>query len=213
MYNGRIIIADNCMIVLNGLHYMFDKNEKYDLVGETCNGNQLIKMACELKPDIIITDIKIAERTGLEVSQIIKEKIPQIKIIIFTDNDSRENIRSAIDIGVDAYIKKSASTEELLTTIDLILNGSNCIFPNNTIGKLNMISSFTGREMEIFRLMARNYSNCQIADMLFITEATVKSHVSSILRKTGQTNRAQAVLYGVSKGILDFDSCRHKSIV
>jgi len=218
----KLLIADDHKIVRNGLYSIFQCEEGFSIVGEAENGKELLEKAEELYPDVIITDLKMPCMSGIEAARFIKRKYPQMKVIILTAYDEKGDVQEAIEAGVDGYMIKDTLPDELVKAVELVYKGYSCIFPGDAmditslgrgkVQKSREMEDLTEREMEIYYLIAQNYSNQEIARKLFISEATVKSHVSKILRKTGQPNRAQAVVHGLATGIfspvhIQRDSC------
>lgn len=224
MQNIRLLIADDHSIVLQGLHSIFDGEDGYEIVGEAEDGQELVEKTVQLKPDVIISDHKMPYKTGIEAARTIKNEYPEVKIIIFTGFSEEDEVKDAMDAHVDGYIIKEAIPEELINAVELVCKGYSCIYTpdkggvNWNPGKARIEKKLrdhelTKREMEIYYLIAENYSNKEIASRLFISEATVKSHISRILRKTGQPNRAQAVLYGLSKGFINMNELRNIGVM
>lgn len=205
----KLIIADDQQIIRQGLLAVFD-DERFHIIGQASNGRQLVEQAKALKPDLVIADYSMPVFNGLEACSAIKEVDKNIKVMIMLDEFDILDKGLISDSGADACVTKDILPDELISIAQLVYTGRYCIFPdfirciikandgNDNIGKsINL----TQREMEVYKLVARSYTNQEIAKKLYISEATVKSHVSQILKKTGQNNRVQAVLYGFSKGI------------
>lgn len=215
----RLLIADDHKVVLNGLHSVFDGENGFKIIGEAYDGQELVEKALQYRPDVIISDHKMPRKSGVEAAFIIKAQIPQAKVIIFSGFSEEDEVQSAIDAKVDGYILKDTMPEELINAVELVYKGYSCIYSpegdRTLVGRKKYSvqlesEELTEREIEIYRLIARNYSNKEIAQKLFITEATVKSHISRILRKTGQPNRAQAVVYGLSKGLFNMNDLNNR---
>lgn len=203
---ARLILADDHRIVREGLKLILGSLSDVEIIDEASNGDELLIKAIEGKPDLIISDLKMPGVSILESAKSLKYANTSTKIIVLTAYDDSEDIYKAIDAGIDGYIMKDTVPQEIISTVEMVLKGYSLYQP-----KLNRESSeskndqefnFTHREREIFQLIVDNFSNKEIAEKLFITEATVKTHVSSILRKTGQPNRSQAVLYAIKNGVL-----------
>jgi DNA-binding NarL/FixJ family response regulator len=156
-------------------------------------------------PDLIVSDLKMPGESIISQCQSLKQEIPNVKIIILTAYDDSQDIYDALNEEIDGYIMKDTSPEQILQTMQMVLSGYSCylpkvhVKPKQSKTELNL----TEREKEIFDCIVDNLSNTEIAHKLFISEATVKTHVSSILRKTGQTNRSQAVLYALKNDLVE----------
>jgi DNA-binding NarL/FixJ family response regulator len=206
----NVILADDHQIVKDGLKLILKSTSQFNIVGDVANGDDLIEAACMNKPDLIISDLKMPGTSIIDSCVQIKSITPDTKIIVLTAFDESEDIYLALDRGIDGYIMKDTLPEQIINTINIVLMGYSCFQPKfdrfrpikEERKELQPVLSFTEREEEVFQLIVENLSNQEIAEKLYISEATVKTHVSSILRKTGQTNRSQAVLYALKEGLL-----------
>lgn len=202
----NVLLADDHQIVKDGLKILLQSFPKYKVVDEASDGNELLEKTLNTKPDIVISDLKMPGKSVIETSKLLKEKLPHLKIIILTAYDDSDDIYRALDNGVDGYIMKDTLPEQIMNTVEMVLMGYSCFQPKLTKdqkGRNEQTTEgilLTEREREVFKLIVDNYTNAHIAEKLFISEATVKTHVSSILRKTGQPNRSQAVLFALKTG-------------
>ncbi|MCT8140019.1 response regulator transcription factor [Anaerobacillus sp. CMMVII] len=200
----NVLLADDHQIVRDGLKILLQSNPKYVVVDEASDGDELVEKALNTQPEIIISDLKMPGRSVIESSKGLKERLPNTKIIILTAYDDSGDIYRALDNGVDGYIMKDTLPEQIINTVEMVLMGYSCFQPKlNKEPKTKSDQSeitLTDREKEVFKLIVDNYTNAHIAEKLYISEATVKTHVSSILRKTGQPNRSQAVLFALKTG-------------
>jgi len=208
MSEVRLLLADDHKIIREGLKLILHSTPRYRVIEEAANGDELVRKAMATHPDLIISDLKMPGSSILETCKMLKESIPDVKVLILTAYDESEDIFRALESSVDGYIKKDTLPEQILSTIDMVLMGYSCFQPKLNRKKKEEESeiALTEREHEIFQLIMENLSNQEIAQQLFISEATVKTHVSSILRKTGQPNRSQAVLYALKKGYVQISS-------
>ncbi|QQE74826.1 response regulator transcription factor [Brevibacillus composti] len=199
----RLLLADDHRIVREGLKMILESAPRYTVVEEADNGDELLAKARSSKPDLIVSDLKMPGAPIIESCRKMKEESPELKIMILTAYDESEDVFRALDAQVDGYVMKDTVPEQILHTMDMVMMGYSC-FQSKLQRKRKEESevAFTEREQEIFALIVENLSNQEIANRLYISEATVKTHVSSILRKTGQPNRSQAVLYGLKKGLV-----------
>jgi len=200
----KVLLADDHRIVREGVKMILQMAGKFELIGEAADGDELYGKALEVKPDLIISDLKMPGQNVIRSGKLLKEQLPAIKILILTAFDDSEDIFQALDGGIDGYIMKDTMPEQILHTIDMILMGYSCFQPKLERKKSTQTTQLqlTEREREIFELIVDNLSNHEIAEKLYISEATVKTHVSSILRKMGQPNRSQAVLYALKQGLV-----------
>lgn len=198
-----MLIADDHRIVREGLKMILESNPRYTVIGEASTGDELLAKALTIKPDLIVSDLKMPGISIIDSCKMLKEQIPDLKVLILTAFDESEDVFRALESHVDGYIMKDTVPEQILHTMDMVMMGYSCFQSKLQRRRRDEETiAFTEREQEIFQLIVENLSNQEIAERLYISEATVKTHVSSILRKTGQPNRSQAVLYALKKGIV-----------
>jgi DNA-binding NarL/FixJ family response regulator len=203
----KVMIADDHQIVREALKMIINNNDSYRIVGEASNGDDLLMMAEKCQPNIIISDLKMPGNSIINQCQTLKKLIANVKIIVLTAYDDSVDIYNALNEEIDGYIMKDTPPDQILQTIQMVLLGYSCFQPKVNTKQIHSHKgetelNLTEREEEVFRCIVDNLSNSEIAEKLFISEATVKTHVSSILRKTGQTNRSQAVLHVLKNGLL-----------
>ncbi|MBM6619141.1 response regulator [Bacillus suaedaesalsae] len=208
----KIVLADDHQIIIDGLKMILSLQQQFNIVGEASNGMELLEMVKEQKPDLIVSDLKMPGPSIIQSAAELKERFPDMKIVVLTAFDESEDIYQALDAGIDGYLMKDTVPEQIINTLNMVMMGYSLFQPKldrksteTTKKEIAEDFSFTDRENEVFTLIVENYSNTEIAEKLFISEATVKTHVSSILRKTGQPNRSQAVLYALKKGFVTID--------
>ncbi|WNC15299.1 response regulator transcription factor [Brevibacillus brevis] len=203
MDSVNLLLADDHRIVREGLKMILESSPRYTVVGEASDGDELVSKALAVKPDLIVSDLKMPGPSIIDSCKQLKDQLPEVKVLILTAFDESEDVFRALESNVDGYIMKDTVPEQILHTMDMVMMGYSC-FQSKLQRKRKEESdvSFTDREQEVFELIVDNLSNQEIAQRLYISEATVKTHVSSILRKTGQPNRSQAVLYALKKGLV-----------
>jgi DNA-binding NarL/FixJ family response regulator len=204
----KVMIADDHTIVREALKMIIDSNDFYTIVGEASNGNELLNVAKSCQPELIISDLKMPGESIISQCQTLKKEIPNVKIIILTAYDDSNDIYDALNEEIDGYIMKDTPPEQILQTIEMVKLGYSCFQPKVNIKQVKNQKdkfgfNFTEREQEVFECIIENLSNTEIAKKLFISEATVKTHISSILRKTGQPNRSQAVLHVMKNKLVE----------
>lgn len=202
MPNVRLLLADDHRIVREGLRMILESSPRFEIVDEASNGDELVQKALLARPDLIVSDLKMPGPSVIDSCKKLKEQMPEVKVMILTAFDESEDIFRALDSGIDGYIMKDTLPEQIISTMEMVLMGYSCFQPKLKRAKKEEAEdlALTEREQEIFQLIVQNLSNQEIAQKLYISEATVKTHVSSILRKTCQPNRSQAVLYALKKG-------------
>ncbi len=209
----RVLLVDDHDLVRNGLASLLKANN-IEVVGEASDGLEALKKAHELKPDIILMDIKMPRCNGLEATRLIKAKVPHSKIIILTVSDDDEDLFEAIKSGAEGYLLKNIRAEEFLGRLSGAARGEAAISPllatkiieefaRQTKGGAEPVpeSQLTEREVDVLRLVVTGALNKEIAPALNITENTVKYHLRNIMGKLHMKNRAQIAAYAVSKGI------------
>lgn len=209
----RILIADDHQLVRQGLQALLSVKEGIEVVGQAQDGEQAVKLARQLNPDIVLMDLLMPKKTGIEATQEIKAENPDAKILIITSFAEDENVYKAIKAGALGYLLKDSSPQELLQAIKDVCTGRMSLHPNialKLMEELNRPSSektiddpLTDREVEVLKLVAKGHANHEIAKRLFISERTVGAHVSNILSKLHLANRTQAALFALRKGLTD----------
>lgn len=199
---SRLLLADDHVIIREGLKKVIGNSSSLEVIGEAEDGYVLKEAVQTLQPDLLICEWKIPGPSIFEQSEELKNICPKMKIIIFTSFEDPNVLQRAMETGIEGYITKDSHPEQVLNAIGMVLKGYTC-YPSRIHHKKNSSKiQFTEREWEVFQLIIDNLSNHEISHRLCISKATVKTHVSSILRKTGQPNRSQAVLYAVREGLV-----------
>jgi DNA-binding NarL/FixJ family response regulator len=208
----KVLVVDDHEIIRKGLSLVFELEDEFELAGEARDGDEALKQVAAVRPDVVLMDIKMPRKNGLQAAKEIKEAFGETKIIVLTALEREEDILIALQIGVDGYILKNADTQELAHAVREVAAGRSYLHPavaRRVIGKLGprqgkeaCARALTPREALVLRLMADGQKNKEIAARLFLSEETVKSHVSHILAKLEQTDRIQAVLYALRHNLV-----------
>ena len=207
----RILIADDHAVVRHGLRALIATEPDLELVGEAADGVEAVELTATLRPDVILMDMAMPRKTGLEAICDIKRADPQARILVLTSFAEDDQVFPAIKAGATGYLLKDAAPRELLQAIRDVERGDVSLHP--TIAR-KLVSELkrppdlppaeeplTEREVQVLALVARGLSNQEIADQLVIGERTVRTHVSNILRKLHLANRTQAALYAQREGL------------
>lgn len=211
----RILIADDHPIVRRGLSSLLEIKSGMELVGEAVDGIEAVEMAVSLKPDVILMDMVMPRKSGLEAIYDIKQENPDARILVITSFAEDDKVFPAIKAGALGYLLKDSGPEALLQAIRDVYQGKSSLHPTiarKLIRELNQPSNLpptdeplTSRELEVLRYVARGLSNQEISDKLVISEGTVRIHVSNILSKLHLANRTQAALYALQEGLANLD--------
>jgi len=204
----RVLIADDHTMVRQGIKQILELENDMTVIAQAPNGEEAIKLAKECNPDVILMDINMPGMNGLQAIKEIKEDNIPSKVIVLTIHDDREYLFKTIQMGAEGYVLKDAEPEVLVDAIRSVKNGQPYIQANMTrelVREFNKITlhdkakteenNLTAREMEVLELIAEGLINKEIAKRLYISEKTVKNHVSNIFRKLNVSDRTQAAIY------------------
>ncbi|MCM3732420.1 response regulator transcription factor [Fictibacillus nanhaiensis] len=207
-----ILIVDDHAILRDGLKNILSFEEDIKVVGEATSGEEALKFADELSPDVIIMDINLPGMNGVETTALIKAKNPDARILVLTMYTHDEYLLSALKAGADGYLLKDAPSEHVVDAIKAVYRGESMITPSMTKKLVNIHlqqtqvkkdeSNLTDREQEVLIGLVEGLSNKEIAEKLFISDKTVKIHVSKIFKKLEVKSRSQAVIYAVQNHLV-----------
>jgi DNA-binding NarL/FixJ family response regulator len=208
----KVLIVDDHHVVRRGLLFFLKTQKDIEIVGEASNGEEAVQLIQQLKPDVVLMDLVMPVMDGIEATKKIKEMAPETKILILTSFSDQDHVIPAIRAGASGYQLKDIEPDELVRTIRAVFYGDSQLHPKVTSHVMNhlaggapkeenRINELTKREREVLAEIAKGKSNKEIAASLFITEKTVKTHVSNILAKLELSDRTQAALYAVKHGI------------
>ncbi|MDQ0861528.1 response regulator transcription factor [Bacillus sp. V2I10] len=208
----RLLIADDHKVVRRGLHFFLSTQKDIEIVGEAEDGEEAVKMVRTLLPDVILMDLSMPIMNGVDATKEIRTFNEQIKIIILTSYADQDHVIPAIQAGASGYQLKDVEPDELVHTIREVLKGESKLHPKVTSHVMShlmqtnqkdekLLTPLTNRENDVLKEIAKGKSNKEIAASLYITEKTVKTHVSNILSKLSLSDRTQAALYAVKNGL------------
>ncbi len=213
----KILLVDDQALFREGLRTLLDLQPDFEVVGEASHGEEALRMAVNLSPQVILMDLRMPVMDGVTATKRIKDSLPQCKVIVLTTFDDDEDVFEGLRAGAVGYLLKDASSEKLYEAIRSAARGEYFLLPSITAKVMAEFSrmarpiktssneigvKLSSRELEVLRLVARGASNKEIADMLVIAEGTVKNHLTNILAKLEARDRMQAVLKARELGLI-----------
>lgn len=209
----RVLIVDDQAIVRKGIQALLAQASRVEVVGEAGDGKEAIAQVMALDPDVTIMDLAMPVMDGIEAIRRIAAQRPEARILVLTSFSGDDKVFPAIKAGAQGYLLKDSKPEELIASIEQVNRGEVSLHPSIAIQVLRELRSpsqqsqpsngLTPREVQVLRLVAQGLSNREISENLTTSEATIKTHVSSILSKLHLANRVQAALYALQEGIAD----------
>lgn len=208
----EVLLVDDHEVVRTGLQMLLESEPEVTIVGNAASGEEAMKAAEELKPDVIVMDIGLPDISGIEVTTKIKEQWPEIAVVALTIHEDEEYFFQMLDAGASGYIPKRAAPEELLTAISAASRGEVYLYPS--LAKLlvkdyleegtqeDRLDGLTARELEVLELVAEGLTNREIGQQLSISHKTVARHRENIMEKLNLHSRVELVKYAIRKGII-----------
>jgi DNA-binding NarL/FixJ family response regulator len=210
----RVLVADDQALVRSGFRMIIDERADIELVGEAEDGAQAIRLAGELDPDVILMDVRMPGLDGVEATRRLVDGGTRARILVLTTFDLDEYVYAAVRAGASGFLLKDVQPTELVDAIRVVAAGNSLFGPAATqrlverfaqpqqASASETLDVLTDREREILRLLAEGNSNAELAAKLYLSEATVKTHVSAVLRKLGVRDRVQAVIAAYDAGLV-----------
>lgn len=209
----KVMIADDHSLIREGLRQLLEFDGSIEIIAEASNGVECLEKLNNFEPDVLLLDINMPEKNGIDVLKEMKEKGSSVKVLILTVHNELEYLMNAVDIGVDGYILKDSDFVELKRAINAVLEGDNYIQPslipalNNQLVNRDIekdkIALLTSRELEVLAQVANGMFNKEIATNLNISERTVKNHISNIFKKIDVSDRTQAAVFAIKNNIIN----------
>lgn len=212
MVRYRVLIADDHPLAREAIKSLLEGDDAFDIVAEAENGEQAVQLCAEIQPDLVMMDINMPKKNGLEATRLIKHAMPHVKIVILSVSDNVADLFTAIQFGAQGYLLKNLEPDDWLSYLHALLDEDREIpremagrlFPqfrnHNTTAKGNP-DVLTPREQEILAYVATGVTNRHIAEQLSIAENTVKNHIKNLLEKLSLNNRVQLAAYAVRHGL------------
>jgi DNA-binding NarL/FixJ family response regulator len=211
----KLLLVDDHPVVRKGINSCLARHEHLQIVGEAADGVEALKKARELMPDIVLMDIDMPEKDGLEVTELLRKELPKIKVLILSMHSNTEYVMRIIQSGASGYILKEAPTEELVRAIDIINTGEAFFSPEVARAALNKYvrggaddpaAQLTNREREVLVQIAEGLSNKEIANKLGVGVRTVETHRERIMRKLNIHSVAGLTKFAISKGLISLNT-------
>jgi two-component system NarL family response regulator len=206
----RVLVVEDHNVVRQGLVALLNLVDGLSVVGEAADGAEAIDQFSKHQPDITLVDLRLPRLSGVEVIQRIRQESPQARFIVLTTYDGDEDIYRALKAGARAYLLKGMTSEDLVTTIRAVHAGKSHIPPAiaERLAERMGAEDLTPREFDVLEQIVHGKSNKEIAAILNVSEATVKTHINSLLGKLGVTDRTQAATAAIQRGIVPLESLR-----
>jgi two-component system NarL family response regulator len=213
----KVLVVDDHALFRRGLQMVLEQEPDIEVVGEASDGAEAVTVASDTTPDIVLMDVRMPKRGGIDACTAIKDTVPSAKIIMLTISDEEGDLYEAIKAGATGYLLKEISIEEVASAIRAVYGGQSLISPSMASKLLTEFAAMikkderqhvptprlTEREMDVLKLVATGLNNRDIARDLFISENTVKNHVRNILEKLQLHSRMEAVVYAVREKLLE----------
>ncbi len=213
----KVLLVDDQKLVRQGIQLLLETETDMQVVGQAENGQEALSLAAQLRPDVVLMDIRMPVMDGVAATQALAQNHPEIGVIILTTFDDDETVFEGLKAGARGYLLKDISSEEMAAAVRTVASGGALIQPSITRKVLTefsrlaaappvkggqLIEALTERELDVLRALSEGLSNREIAERLVITEGTVKNHVSNLIAKLGVRDRTQAILKAQELGLI-----------
>ena len=209
----RLVLADDHEVTRTGFIALLAGNPEFEVVGQARDGEQALALCEQLRPDLAILDIRMPLLNGLGAARLLQQRQPEVKVVIFTMDDSPDHLEAAMAAGAVGYLLKDASREEVLDALQRVARGEEAL--NSAVsarllrrmsergnGQAPQAQALTARERQVLGLVAGGFSNREIGEKLGITTDTAKAHVERVIGKLGAADRTQAAVRGMALGLV-----------
>jgi two-component system response regulator NreC len=209
----RILLADDHGVLRAGLRALLNAEEDLEVIGEAADGAQVLRLARQLKPDLVLMDISMPGTDGLEATRQLQAELPEVRVLLLTVHEDDGLLQEAIRSGASGYILKRAAESELINAIHVVDRGDIYVHPSMTRAlfeeqhknmPINTVeATLTLREIEVLKLIAQGHTNRQVGEILHLSMRTVESHRANLMAKLNLTSRVELVRYALKHGLLD----------
>lgn len=202
--NIRVLLADDHTVVRMGIATVLNYSEGFVVAGEADNGLEAVKLARELKPDVVLMDLQMPELGGAEATAKIRAENPDVKILVMTSFATSVELKRAMDAGASGALDKSSSCPQIIAAIRDVAEGRHVISDEirNSLNSFSSMPEMSPRKIEILNLLAKGFSNKEIAKILDVAPATVKDHLEKIFKSLNASTRAEAVSAAINLGLI-----------
>ena len=209
----RLVLADDHEVTRTGFVALLAGHPQFDVVGQARDGQQAVELCEQLLPDIVILDIRMPILNGLEAARLLQQRLPALKVVVFTMDDSPDHLEAAMNAGAVGYLLKDASRDEVIDALQRIAAGEEVLNSAVSARLLRRMTernasgavpteNLTPRERQVLTLVANGMSNRKIGENLGITTGTAKAHVERVIGKLGAADRTQAAVRGIALGLV-----------
>ncbi|MCE4058374.1 response regulator [Pseudomonas sp. Au-Pse12] len=209
----RLVLADDHEVTRTGFVALLAGNPEFAVVGQASDGEEALALCEQLRPDIAILDIRMPRLNGLGAARLLQQRQPEVKVVIFTMDDSPDHLEAAMTAGAVGYLLKDASRDEVISALQRVAQGEEAL--NSAVsarllrrmtergsGQMPQAQALTARERQVLGLVAGGFSNREIGEKLGITTGTAKAHVERVIGKLGASDRTQAAVRGIALGLV-----------
>ena len=206
-----VLLVDDQALVRAGLRMILEAEPDLEVAGEAGDGEEAVRLAADLRPDVVLMDIRMPVLDGIEATERVVGLVPETRVVMLTTFDLDEYVVEAFRAGASGFVLKTSPPAQLVSAVRTIVVGDGLLAPASTrelirraggpVGPSPLAAALSGRETDVLRLLARGLSNAEIAVELFVEPSTVKTHVANLLAKLGVRDRVQAVVFAFENGV------------